>query len=235
MEFLYKDTLHNKKPAWFYQKKVRGWWKDSLFEIYDAVTRMQQEQNIKGNTGEIGTWYGRSLIPLRNFANDGETVVGVDNFVKHQKQQVIDLLEDVFETNDVLLLEGLSQNKNVRTKLHELKPFRFFYIDGGHKYEMALSDLKLGEEILHDQGLMFMDDYDNPHFKKDVLRAINDFISDSDYVIAFTSCLQAFICKEDMVTTYTEMMDELGWNKSQEKVFNVSYYEHPNGVNSWRR
>jgi hypothetical protein len=234
MEFLYKETLH-KKPGWFYQKKVGGWWKDSLFEIYDAIACLQQEQNIKGNIGEIGTWYGRSLVPLRNFVNDGETVVGVDNFVKGQKQKVINLLEDVFGINDVLILEGLSHSDNIKAKLRKLKPFRLFYVDGGHKYEVALSDLNLGKEILHDQGLMFIDDYNNPNFTRGVLEAINKFVSDSDYKVAFTSCFQAFLCKKDMVATYTEMMDVLNWNKSQEQAFDVSCYEHPNGFNSWRR
>jgi hypothetical protein len=235
MSHLYDDEP-GRKEGWTYKKAIRGWWKDSLFEVFEVINDVHQTHSIEGNVGEIGTWYGRSFLALRNCINENELAIGVDVFSKNQKQEVHQHIKRCFGSLEKsIILEGNSQSPTVVKNLQQFAPFRLFYIDGGHTFREAFTDLKTTKSILAEGGVMFLDDYKNHNFGNDVSKAIRQFIADTDYVVAFTTCYQAFLCTQDMVPIYTEAMNSLGWTQTNEPVFNVPNYEHPLGANSWRR
>lgn len=119
-----------------YKKSTKGWWKDSVFEIYEALDTLQKNSNIQGNLCEIGTWYGRSLLPLRNFTKDHETCVAIDIFEgKHQYEKVVDKITECFGNLDRCEIIKISKKSSSLDKIKELEkysPIRIFYIDGDH-------------------------------------------------------------------------------------------------------
>lgn len=232
MQHIYVDEP-GRSRGWFYNKKIRGWWKDSLFELYEAINVVQKE-NITGNLCEIGIWYGRSLLPLYNLA-DTEITVGVDIFNRNQKQEVLNTVNQCFGSLDnLVIIEGNSGHSSIKDSIKKLDPFRIIYIDGGHSFEAASSDLCLAEETLTNGGLIIMDDYRNPNVGRTVTKAIQTFTKHTDYNVIFTSCHQAFICQSSVSQTYINAVKSLKWNETQDSTFDVMNYEHPGGTNSWR-
>ena len=232
MSFLYTNES-GKKQGWVYDKAVRGWWKDSLFEVYDAISTAQGNSQIEGNLCEIGIWYGRSFLPFRNFLEENEQLVGVDLWIKNQKQEVLDILIECYGSLDnIIVIDGDSLKTQGQVKTYA--PFRMVYIDGGHKYNEALSDLKLAEQTLTEKGVLWLDDYKNHKFGRGVSRAIKHFIDNSDFEVAFTSCLQAFLCRSSHKDFYVNIMKTLGWDESVDQTFEVTDFAHPEGFNSWR-
>jgi hypothetical protein len=54
---------------------------------------------------------------------------------------------------------------------------RFFHVDGGHLFEEALGDLRLGAQVLHDQGVIVVDDPFRPEWPG-VTEAVLKFLDD---------------------------------------------------------
>ena len=182
---------------------------------------------------EIGIWYGRSLLPLYNLA-DTEITVGVDVFSKKQKQEVLDTATQCFGSlENLMIIEGNSGHPSIKESVKQVKPFRIIYIDGGHSFEDASSDLRLAEETLAGGGLIIMDDYCNPNFNGSVTRAIQTFTNSTEYDVIFTSCYQAFICHSASAQIYIDAVSGLNWNSVKDSTLKVIDHQHPQGPNSW--
>lgn len=225
------------------KKSIPGWWKDSAFDIYEANDGMQKNRNIEGNLCEIGTWFGRSFLPLHNFTKPNETCIGIDIFQhkKHQKyyNELIKNIRSCFGSLDGCKIIKISKSSTCEDKQQALKgltPIRIFYIDGDHSYKGALLDLQVALFALHDNGIMFLDDYDNPRYGPDVTAAVNKFVqTNEDFVIAFTSSQRVFVCRKHMLEPYLEVMKSLSWVVGKDKVWkDLISFNHPLGYNAWQ-
>ena len=222
-----------------YEKTISGWWNDSVFEIYDAIDSMQDELNISGNLCEIGTWHGRSFLPLRNFTKDHETCIGIDIFKNDYHTTLIKNINNCFGSLDGSKIIKVSPSNSPIEKREVLKPYapiRIFYIDGDHSYAGALLDLNVARQTIHQDGVLFLDDYENPRYGPDVTGAINTFLDENDdFALAFSSSQLIFLCRKHMVDTYVSAMSKLNWNVGSDKVWKTLInFEHPHGYSSWQ-
>lgn len=222
-----------------YNKTISGWWKDSVFEIYEAFDSLQRGLEIEGDLCEIGTWHGRSFLPLRNFTKDHETCIGIDIFKNDYHATLIKNINNCFGSLDGSKIIKVEVTSTVSDKCKALKPFqpiRMFYIDGDHTYEGALLDLNVAKATLHQDGIMFLDDYENPTYGHAVTKAVNDFLSDNpEFTLAFSSTQRIFLCRTHMVETYISAMSTLKWDIGKDVVWlNLINFEHPVGYNSWQ-
>jgi len=221
-----------------YQKSISGWWKDSTFELYEVFDALQKESDIQGNLCEVGTWHGRSFLPLRNFASENEMCVGVDIF--HDQKYYNILLQNI--TNCFGSLDGCdiikSDSKSIGNRLEQYSPVRIFYIDGDHSYEGTLTDLRLAETILSDEGIMFLDDYVNPRYGPAIVKAVNTFLKENEeFSLAFSSTQKIFLCKKPAVDFYVDgLLTHLpDWIQGKDEVYKeLINFEHPVGLNSWQ-
>ncbi len=62
-------------------------------------------------------------------------------------------------------------------KVDKSQKFDVVFVDGNHKYDYALRDMKQFYELVADDGVMLVDDYDNPD-TPDVTRAITAFLNE---------------------------------------------------------
>ena len=222
-----------------YNKIISGWWKDSVFEIYDAIDSLQDELNISGNLCEIGTWHGRSFLPLRNFTKDHETCIGIDIFKNDYHAILIKNINNCFGSLAGSKIIKVKTTSSVSDKCNVLKPFqpiRIFYIDGDHTYNGALLDLNVAKATLHQDGIMFLDDYENPTHGPAVTKAVNNFLSNNpEFTLAFSSTQRIFLCRTHMVESYISAMSTLKWDVGKDVVWlNLINFEHPVGYNSWQ-
>jgi hypothetical protein len=193
-----------------WDKRTRGFWKDSLFEVYHAINKFHEEKNIQGNLGEIGIWYGRSLIPLVNFLNEGEKLIALDIFKEPHdtRESIWNMLKECYGddvSDNVKIHKGTSKNTEVFSKENS---FRLFYIDGDHTKNGCKNDLYIATKVLRDDGLIFLDDYLNPRYGKDIRQAVDEFCSETEFEKCFTTIRQLFLCKTDHVDEYINMMRE---------------------------
>ena len=222
-----------------YKKIISGWWKDSVFEIYEALDSVQKELKVEGNLCEIGTWYGRSFLALRNFTEDHETCIGIDIFKSNYHSALLNNIKECFGSLDRSKIIKVTQNSTTLDKCNTLKPYtpiRLFYIDGDHSYEGALLDLNVAKATLHQDGIIFLDDYENPRYGPAVVKAVNEFLSNNkEFVLVFSSTQRIFLCRTHMVDSYVSAMSNLNWNVSTDIVWSdLINFEHPYGYNSWQ-
>ena len=223
-----------------YKKTISGWWKDSAFEIYEAFNLMQKELKIEGNLCEIGTWYGRSFLALRNFTEEHETCIGIDIFKGGYYADLINNIKKCFGNLDGSKIIKVAPSYSPAEKCKVLKPYapiRIFYIDGDHSYEGALLDLNVARETLHQDGILFLDDYENPKYGPAVTKSTNTFLDENDeFALAFSSSQRIFLCRKHMVDSYVSAMSKLNWNIGKDLVWkNLINFEHPHGYNSWQK
>ena len=225
-----------------YKKIIPGWWKDSAFEIYEAFDLIQKDLKIEGDLCEIGTWFGRSFLALRNFTEDHETCIGIDIFSHHKHEYYSTLINNIkkcFGNLDGSKIIKVSPSNSPTEKCEVLKPYapiRIFYIDGDHSYAGALLDLNVAKKTIHQDGVLFLDDYENPRYGPNVTRAVNTFLDENDdFALAFSSSQRIFLCRKHMVDTYVSTMSKLNWNVGDDKVWKTLInFEHPHGYNSWQ-
>ena len=225
-----------KKEGYEYKKSIKGFWKDSVFELYEVFVTLHKEENIKGNLCEIGTWYGRSFLPLRNFTEDYETCVGVDMFHKQAYYDgLINNIKNCFGNLDGCEIIK-SESIKLGTRLEKYAPYRIFYIDGDHSYQGALLDLNIAKSTLHEKGIILLDDYDNPRYGPDVVKAVNIFLEENqEFLLAFSSTQRIFLCKKSVIDLYVSKVSNLGWNKGKDKIWpKLTSFEHPLGYNCWQ-
>lgn len=122
---------------------------------------------------EIGVYMGQivSLISMMNKAHKkGGLVYGLtplnntgDKFSKHPEinyEQAIQRIYAQFKLDgdDLQIIEGLSTTPGVIETARAEGPYDVVYIDGGHDYDVVLSDLKHYPEMLKVGGLLVVDD-----------------------------------------------------------------------------
>ena len=227
--------LHDRKKIMSFlwdiegNKKISGWWKDCLFGIYELIDSYQEKNSIKGNLGEIGIYRGRSLIPFINFKRD-DKVFAMD--IDEESRKVSNLIKTIYPNDhqDVEITIGDSKNTN---PFESNGPFRMFYVDGDHKYESALNDLIIASKVLSDKGVIFIDDYENPRYGKDVTRAINYFLkNNTKFELGFCTCQTAWIVENSETDNLLKELRTLSnWNESVDPTFNVPLFLHKDGMN----
>lgn len=230
-------------------KRVSGWWKDSLYDIYECLNKAQEY--IRGNLCEIGVYCGRSLLPLANLKRDKEYVLGVDVFensgyrnIKNSYSSVISLMNDGFDgDNYIKIIKSSSQELMKKETLKRFNPIRLFSIDGDHSFPGTLRDLTIAYSVISPKGIIFLDDYDNPRFKFNVLKAVDSFLDiASDWSIMFASTEKLFLCHKSMVNFYQDSLSILSsqeWETSEldlgsyKNFSSIKMVENIFGRNSW--
>lgn len=217
-------------------KAIPGWWKNLLFYAYEEIDKFQTEESIEGNLGEIGIYHGRSLIPLSNFRKENEIMVCMENgkWTEGKEPYKQNLINAFGSLDGFEIYHESSENTK---RFHKYNPFRIFYIDGSHTYEMTLNDLRIAGEVLNEKGILFLDDYANPKLGGPICKAVDKFLEEnSEFRIPFTVGESLFICKQDMVESYNNCMAKLNWIVSIDKKYlQAHHYIHPNGLQVFKK
>jgi hypothetical protein len=220
-----KNEIFN--ALWKDGKKVLGgWWKDCLFDVYEAVDTHQKNNGIRGNLAEIGIFEGRSLVPLVNLKEPSETVVAVDiNDASKVRQFISALFPDAENIN---VIRANSTKMNV---FAGKGPFRMFYIDGDHSHDGCFADLVCASKEV-DDGIIFLDDYDNPTYGSSVRSAVDQFIrKNKQWSLVAITGQTLWISKNEHVDTYTRVFESLCWNTQVDPFYpKLTSFQDPKGL-----
>tara|TARA_Y100000590_G_scaffold6222_1_gene8212 strand:- start:457 stop:1104 length:648 start_codon:yes stop_codon:yes gene_type:complete len=112
------------------------------------------------------------IIPQTKFSNPLKTIyykyiVKMDPYSKHSVEKLLSKYK-----NNINIIQG---NSNKILKEISLNKFDYVFLDGGHKYETVLNDLKSLTSIVLNEGVILCDDYDLT-YAPGVKKAINEYV-----------------------------------------------------------
>ena len=112
------------------------------------------------------------LIPQTKFSNPLKTiyykyVVRLDPYSKESVEKLLSKYKE-----NVNIIKG---NSNKVLKEISLDKFDYVFLDGGHKYETVLSDLKSLRNVVINKGIILCDDYDLT-YAPGVKKAIDEYV-----------------------------------------------------------
>lgn len=155
---------------------VRGMSSVFAASISGHIIRHQAEIGIKGHIAEIGTFEGRFFIALAMGLQPGEHAVGIDIFT-WPSEKVLDHLHDNCTKNGLAKADytAIKGNTADMTPADVVAPavavpgsvgdkVRFFHIDGQHDDENITNDLNLAAPLMHENGIIVLDDMLHPAY-----------------------------------------------------------------------
>ncbi|HEX9985788.1 MAG TPA: class I SAM-dependent methyltransferase [Thermoanaerobaculia bacterium] len=150
---------------------VEGWFFPIDAYLFGVVDEIQKRERIEGDLFEIGVHHGKTAIFLSRAAGEGETVGVCDVF----EQQSLNVDRSGEGSRELFL-----RHMQTHARVDHLRVFaklsseltaedttarcRFFHIDGGHRAEDVLNDLRIAEQALLPAGVVAVDDLFNPNW-----------------------------------------------------------------------
>jgi Methyltransferase domain len=123
------------------------------------------------SVAEVGVHHGRFLSMIGAFTCEASSVVAIDlfeglqaaNFDASGKGSLINLRRNFlklgYTDTDLTAIPGDSTTMNIRSLENTLiPPFGVFSVDGGHSFKTTTSDLVLASKLIHDYGVIIVDD-----------------------------------------------------------------------------
>ena len=94
--------------------------------------------------------------------------------------------------NNINIIKG---DSNKMLKEISLDKFDYVFLDGGHKYETVLYDLKILKKVIENDGVILCDDYDLT-YAPGVKKAIDEFVLLNDFSLKILNSRFAEITKK---------------------------------------
>lgn len=162
-------------------EQIPGWLDRGEADVFADVLTRQSEAGIVGDILEIGVFWGRSAAVEAQFLQPGEHLVLVDVFENGcgSEEGVWENLQMVLPDLDRDIVEFWVMRSQ---DFPRDRQFRFIYVDGGHTEADALADLRLGEDVLQDQGVMVVDDYGGTEWPG-VTAAVDTFLAEGRFEV----------------------------------------------------
>ena len=195
------------------RKEVDGWLARSDAEIFATLLESQLANNITGAVAEIGVHHGKSFIPLA-ISNNGRLCYAIDIFGKQEfnidssgggdKEVFIrNLTKFGVDAKGVFIDERPSTDVTPGDIEGKVGKVRFFHIDGGHHYEVALNDLKLAETVVADNGIIAIDDVFRPEWPE-VSMALFGYLAGKtkDFVPFAIGYNKTYLCQSPFAELY---------------------------------
>lgn len=195
---------------------VEGWLAPLDARIVTTLGDVQTAAGIGGGVGEIGVHHGRLAGLLYLLLHEGERGFAVDVFGDMEANVDASGCGDEARFRETLELLGISagdvtvlQRDSQTLASDELRevcgPVRLFSIDGGHTPEITRADLRLADAVLHERGVVVLDDV----FNKDwpgVAEGFFAFLAEPTRNLAVfaLSVNKVFLCRPAQREFYSE-------------------------------
>ena len=141
--------------------KVEGWFNQESAAVWDCLLTFQEQQPaLRGHFLEIGVFHGRSASLTWLHGRPGEEFALCDPY----------RLESVKKVLERIRPRGLRTHPCVSSRL-SLGDFegwqgacRWLHVDGEHTGTACAQDLELADALLHDRGVIVVDDFMAPNY-----------------------------------------------------------------------
>ena len=176
-----QDDIKSSFGEWFVNYKnggfriVEGWLEPKFLDTLRHLHRIQTDLGVVGGALEIGVHHGRFFLPLnamvdeqkhQSFAIDlfSQQELNIDHSGHGNLERFQENLKafDRFEGGNVHVIAADSTRLDPASLgiSAETRP-KLISIDGGHTVEHTIHDLEIAETLIHERGLVFLDDMIN--------------------------------------------------------------------------
>lgn len=170
-----KQILSNYLHGHF--KEVHGWCSPNNWQIIWPIAQYQEQTGIHNPVAEIGVFQGKFLIGLIFTKNvPGNYAIDVFDMQEFNLDGAGNASLEALQNNIVRCGIDLNSVTYLRVDSMSLTDceifrirqqsggFSLFSVDGCHFPEHTINDIKIGMSLTIPQGLIFVDDYTNPHW-----------------------------------------------------------------------
>lgn len=209
-------------------RSIHGWLSPGAVALFALIDEVQRREGISGDLFEIGVHHGKSAVLLCLMAGPGERIGVCDLFGSHEKNTSNSGFGDrqIFESNVARYAPGIDRLEIFEKSSYDLTEqevggmIRIFHVDGGHLLEEALSDLKLGAKVLHDHGVIVVDDPFRIEWPG-VTEAIIRFLEENrDYAALVAGFNKLVLARKDALAPYEKAL-AAPWDYFPDDVFSV--------------
>ena len=212
----YRDIVDKNVAGYFYPIDI--------VMMYTVLKYCQLK--ITGDICEIGIAEGKSAISFSNFKETTDNLYLYDIFSEENKELVKKNLQK-FGTYDNIHIR-LQDTTSLRVENLEFKnKLRVLHIDGCHEHEAVLSDLMVFSPLVHDDGIIMLDDYNDYEFPGVNAAAIEFCLSKYNYrnwrVFAIGDN-KAYLCLKSRQEFYQRLIIDFmcdHFNKKMNKPFDI--------------
>lgn len=151
---------------------VPGWMHYTDLVLFDLILNHQFEAGITGDMLEIGTYHGKSAIPMGCGLRDGESLMVCDLFGSFDAGVPKEGLQDYVNLSIDNFLGNYTRYHAKPPTLHVgssasldlgKDTFRFIHVDGGHAYEAVHQDIDLVTAHAYLNTVIAFDDFRTSH------------------------------------------------------------------------
>jgi hypothetical protein len=225
---LKNQNLKNYVEKGFYM--TEGWVQEGLIPVIDLLA--SQEINQSGGITEVGIHHGRFFMLLNSLTSDQDKSyaidvfddqhLNIDNSGKGSLERFSQNLErwDLYKGNNTRIIKGDSTDTNLSlVDIIGKSSMRFFSIDGGHTAEHTVNDLKIANDIIKNDGVVFLDDMPR-HNWLGVTEGCVKFIMGSPTLIPFAVGFNKMLfCKLSYHAYYCSLLKNAGLVERPQKFF----------------
>lgn len=202
-------------------ENIEGWFYPLDIILIGLLERFQYDNGMVGDVAELGVWKGKSLIYLAQLSENRNVTHGIDIFEGNLFKEVSENILKYAETSNI----RLHKKNTIDCNFEDIRQvfsnkLRILHIDAGHEYHEVLHSLNLFGSLVHENGIIIMDDYSDREFPG-VQCAVLDYCGSKDNI----GCFQPFLLGANKVYLANE---ELRYSLQQYFIFD------PNLIDKFR-
>ena len=168
-------------------QKVEGWCSPHLWQLIQPIADAQERAGIANPVAEVGVFHGKFFIgllatkgaPNNNYAFDVFDLqrfnldgAGRGNLQIFKKNIAASGFSE--KSVECVEIDSMSISTDMISEIRSKSGgFSFFSVDGCHKLEHTLNDIRIAMQFTVPQGIIFVDDYTNqmwPEVQEAVVR-----------------------------------------------------------------
>src|ERR1700733_6099687 len=213
--------------------KIEGWCSEQLFHTMDLFDSLPI--NKSGGICEIGVHHGKfylllnqvTSIETQSFAVDifEEAALNIDHSGSGNRAIFTKNLAefDVHQGRNTIIIKGDSTDSKLQLE-KTIGPgsLRFLSIDGGHTAEHTISDLKLANHLISNEGVVILDDILNGHWLGVIEGAVHFLLGRPTLVPFALGQNKLYLSKLSFQNYYFNIL-----NESPLKTKIVPFFGHP--------
>lgn len=190
------------------ENNLEGWFFPPDMLSLAVINDIHSNSNIKGNIIEIGVYKGKSFSFLSHLIKENETLFGYDTFPEDYYESTKLALEKYGASVKFELIKADTSELNdddIKAKI-DGKVIRILHIDAGHEYHEVLYSLLSFSPYVMDNGIIVMDDYQDPEFPG-IEAAVLDFCEidrPRRFKPFFSGGNKIYLCLSHMAKSYQE-------------------------------
>jgi cephalosporin hydroxylase len=180
-------------------ESIEGMLSDFSMNVMDTLLSFQASQGVSGALIEFGVLHGRSASIIAASAQAQERLILVDKWDNLDRKAISQICPHM-----EFVLTDSESFKSIVPDFDSLRgKTRFLHVDSSHTYRTTLAELALAEELVHEKGVIALDDFTNLNYSQ-ILAAIFKYLASNRTALTvfLVTDEKAYLCRKSAFEFY---------------------------------